>query len=342
MSEKEISDQAREKSDEAEYETYKVLEDMWYYNQTYQVVHVSDGNKQKPVWYVMDEFGSAVAHSVHPNVKCSPFGFAGTGTFYSLLWPLEDIKAGDLCTRNFCPSLSLTETKLQREARLLAFRSSLPESTPSSFVVDLAKFPTLPRETNVAINVKSLSPQMDSMNCSHSRGKKLNLKFFLEKTGTEKKPVLRDLGCTVVETSTEAEAIWLERWNTPGQRIPNNAKVNRLGGEENLLHRHLLSAHVQKTWGNVPWFPMTYDLSTDLAALCTDHYSRGIASYWILRAADPSTLSLPPVVTSDLRRVLRCSEMGHLVASYCKSSKTETVVYISNIIINLLYPLSLK
>ena len=320
LSEKEISDQARDKSQEADYEMYKVLENMWYYNQTYQVV-APDGNKRKPVWYVMDEIGSAVVHNVRPNVKCSPFAFAATGVFYSLLWPLEDINAGAMCTRNFCPPLSMTETQLQREARLLAFNPALPESSPSSFVVELANFPTLPKENNVAINAWTLLPRTESVNCTHSRGKKLNLKFFLEKNGTEKKPVLRDLGCTVVESSTEAEALWLERWNTPGQRIRNDARVNRLGGEENLLHRHLLSAHVQKMWGNVPWFPVSYDLSTHLPALYSDHYCRGVSSYWILRAADPSTLSVQPIVTSDLRRVLRCAEIGHLVASHCKWNK---------------------
>lgn len=317
LSEKEITDQARDKIHETEYELKEVLENMWYYNQTYQVM-TSEGNKQKPVWYVMDELGSAVIHSMRPNVKCSPFAFAATGVFYSLLWPLVDMKEGTVCTRNFCPPLSVTEAQLQREARLLAFNSPLPERSPSDFVIELAKFPTLPRENNIAINVKSLLPRTESVNCTHSKGKKLNLKFFLEQTGTEKKPVLRDLGCTVVESSTEAEAIWLERWSTPRQIIQNGARVNRLGGEENLLHRDLLSAHVQNTWGNVPWFTLSYDLSADLAALCADHYSRGISSYWILRAADPSRLSVQPVVTSDLRRVLRCAEIGHLVASHCK------------------------
>lgn len=315
LTEKEISDQTRDKSDQIEYDTLKVLENMWHYNQTYQVVS-SEGNKQKPVWYIMDEFGSGIVHNVYPNMKCSPFAFAVIGVFYSVLWPLEDINVGDVCCRNFCPSLSQSETPVQREARLLAFRSSLPERCPESFVVELAKFPVLPRDVSVAITAKSLSPQTESINCTHSQGKKLNLKFFLEKSGTGKKPVLRDLGCTVVESSTEAEVVWLEKWSILGQRIPNNARVNRLGGEENLLHRHLLASHVRKMWGKVPWFPVTYDMSTDLAALCADHYCRGVSSYWILRAADPSRLSLRPVVTSDLRRVLRCSEMGHMVASY--------------------------
>lgn len=317
LSEKEISDRARDKSQEVDNDMLEALENMWLFNQTYQAV-TPDGNKRKPVWYVMDKFGSAVAHGIQPNVKCSPFAFAATGVFYSLLWPLEDINIGDVCTRNCCPPLSMTESHLQREARLLAFSPSLPEASPSSFVLELAKFPTLPKENNVSINVRSLLPPAESVNCTHSNCKKLNLKFFLEKNGREKKPVLRDLGCTVVESSTEAEAVWLERWNALGQRIRNDARVNRLRGEENLLHRHLLSAHVQKTWGNVPWFPMSYDMSVHLSALCADHYCRGISSYWILRAAEPNTLCVRPIITSDLRRVLRCTEVGHLVAShYC-------------------------
>ena len=142
----------------------------------------------------------------------------------------------------------------------------------------------------------------------------------METNGKEKRPVLRDLGCTLVESMSEAEAVWLEKWNTLGKKVGSEARVNRLAGEEHLLHRQLLSKQVQHVWGNVPWFPVSYDLSQQLPALCADHYTHGIASYWILRAADPSTLSIPPVVTSDLRRVIRCTEMGQLVASPCKYS----------------------
>lgn len=317
MTEKEISDRARDESHETDYKIYEVLDSMWFYNQTYQAV-TQDGDKRKPVWYLMDEVGSAIVHSTQPNVKCSPFAFAGTGVFYSLLWPVADLKAGEMCARNFCPPLGVAETELQREARLLAFHSSLPESCPSNFVVELAKFPTTTKENNVVIDVSSLEARKENVNCFHSKGKKLNLKFFVEQNGKEKRPVLRDLGCTLVASSTEAEAIWLERWNTPGQSIRCDARVNRLRGEEHLLHRQLLCTHVQEVWGSVPWFPVSYDLSTHLSALCADHYFSGISSYWILRAADPSTLSIRPIVTSDLQRVIRCTEVGHLVASHCK------------------------
>lgn len=317
LTEKEITNQARDKSHETDYRMYKVMDGMWYYNQTYQAV-TQEGDKRQPVWYVMDEIGSAIVHSVQPNVKCSPFAFAGTGAFYSLLWPVTDLMPGDMCTRNFCPPLGMAETELQREARLLAMNSSLPECCPRDLVVELAKFPTVEKENNVVISVNSPVVREENVNCVHSKDKKLNLKFFLEQNGKEKKPVLRDLGCTLVASSTEAEAVWLERWNTPTPSIQGDARVNRLVGEEHLLHRQLLSTHVQHVWGKVPWFPISYDLSTHLAALCAEHYFSGISSYWILRAADPSALSIRPIVTSDLRRVIRCAEIGHLVASHCK------------------------
>ena len=319
LTEKEISDQAREKDQRSDFELSSVLNNMWYYNQTYQVV-TPEGDKRKPVWYIMDKFGSAIVHNTQPNVKCSPFAFSATGVFYSLLWPIRDLDKGEMCTRNFCPALSGTETNLQREGRLLAFSPSLPESVPTAFVVELSKFPLAAKENNIVINVSSLETPAESQNCLQLKGKKLNLKFFMETNGKEKRPVLRDLGCTLVESMSEAEAIWLEKWNTLGKKVGSEARVNRLAGEEHLLHRQLLSKQVQQVWGNVPWFPVSYDLSQQLPALCADHYTHGIASYWILRASDPSTLSIPPIVTSDLRRVIRCTEMGQLVASPCKYS----------------------
>ena len=294
---------------------HDVLESMWYYNQTYQAV-TPGGERQHPVWYIMDELGSALLHSDKANIKCSPFAYAATGVFYSLLWPVQDVITGDLCTRNFCPVLNPSETQLQRKARLLAFENPLPNRCPAEFVDELIKFPTLHKENDVVIKVGSLA-KTGSANCAHPRIS-LDLKFYLDEKARKKKHVLQGLGCTFVESVADADAAWLERRHSLGETLHPGTRVNRLKGEENLLLLHLLFANVCRTWGNVPWFPTSYDLSVHLPAVCADHFHRGMVSRWILRPSDQSKLSLRPVVTSDLRRVIRFTEIGQMVASHCE------------------------
>lgn len=81
-------------------------------------------------WYVTDELGSFIGHSDNPNVKIVPFLFAPYNKLdehvsaYSIIWPLKDIKMGDLVVRDF-PN-GFTEAR-QRSSRLATWYK-LPES----------------------------------------------------------------------------------------------------------------------------------------------------------------------------------------------------------------------
>lgn len=83
--------------------------------------------QQKPVWYLMENYGLALTHSDHPNFICRPFADAVTGRVMSLVWPVEEVLPGDVCTRNFVPPLFFGETLEQRSARrdaILSFASN--------------------------------------------------------------------------------------------------------------------------------------------------------------------------------------------------------------------------
>ena len=196
---------------------------------------------------------------------------------------------------------------------------SLPESCPSNFVVELAKFPTTTKENKVEINFDSLEGKKESMNCFHSKDKKLNLKFFVEQNGKEKRPVLRDLGCTLVASLTEAEAIWLERWDACLGKVFGVMHESTASEGKNTYFIANCSVPMFKRCGVACLGFQSHMTCQPIYQLCVlIYYFSGISSYWILRAADPSTLGLRPIVTSDLRRVIRCTEVGHLVASQCK------------------------
>ena len=83
--------------------------------------------QQNPVWYLMEDYGLALTHSDHPNFVCRPFANAVTGRVMSLVWPVEEVSPGDVCTRDFVPPLFFGETLEQRAARrdaILSFASN--------------------------------------------------------------------------------------------------------------------------------------------------------------------------------------------------------------------------
>lgn len=52
---------------------------------------------------------------------------------------------------------------------------------------------------------------------------------------------------------------------------------------------------------------------------------KGVSALWIIRSANPNEFHFRPVISSDLRRIIRLVETGPLVASECKNH----IVFIS-------------
>uniref|UniRef100_A0A3B1IF87 Tubulin tyrosine ligase-like family, member 12 n=2 Tax=Astyanax mexicanus TaxID=7994 RepID=A0A3B1IF87_ASTMX len=77
-----------------------VLENMWKFNQTYQLAQGS-AEEKVPVWYIMDEFGSQVQHSSQPTCCMAPLFYAPQQIAYTVLWPLQDLENGDEVTRDY-------------------------------------------------------------------------------------------------------------------------------------------------------------------------------------------------------------------------------------------------
>lgn len=315
LTEKEIAQQAREQDQEMTSKVNQVLEHMWYYNQTYRAV-MSAGGPQESVWYIMSHMGSAITHSSQPDLKCAPFVYSATGITSSLIWPLRELKEGEMCSRDFCPRLTASETPVQLEARMMAFKYDIPEDIPAAFIKQLAEGSVLPKADNVAIKVNSLYD--GNSNTDKYPKLVLDLKVYLDKPDDRVQSALKHLGCKLVESPKEADTQWISG-RFVAESIAANQRVNRLEGEAIFLERHLLSRLVQESFGEVPWFPNVYDLSSQLAAVYADHHLGGIPSYWIVKSANPSRFAFKPVVTSNVQRITRLVETGPTVASKCKS-----------------------
>lgn len=218
---------------------------MWSLNQTYQAVLVKGGS-QEHVWYIMDEYGSALTHSSTPNMKCSPFAYAVNGVIYSLMWPVTDINKGALCTRNFCPSLSAIETPLHLEARQLACIPELPAEYPSSFLQDYAT--AVPTAKYTPHDVTAVSMATNSKTDKSASELKLSLKFFVEESCKDVRSVLGILGCSFVDKPEDADALWLRN---QAISVISSQRVNTLSGDEFLVRRDVLSRMIHKKCGEV-------------------------------------------------------------------------------------------
>lgn len=79
-----------------------VVDRVWKFANTYRIGNLRP-EEASAIWYVMDEFGSAIEHSDTPNMRMAPFYFAETQCAFSLLWPIEPLEAGDFLSRDYVP-----------------------------------------------------------------------------------------------------------------------------------------------------------------------------------------------------------------------------------------------
>ncbi|KAI4899274.1 hypothetical protein NFI96_020590 [Prochilodus magdalenae] len=105
----------------------QVLDNMWKFNQTYQLSQGS-AEEKVPVWYIMDEFGSQVQHSSQPSCCMAPLFHAPQQIAYSVLWPLQDLGHGDEVTRDYTYGEADSLTILQEN------KEQLPVECPAHSV----------------------------------------------------------------------------------------------------------------------------------------------------------------------------------------------------------------
>lgn len=86
-------------------EVDSIIRDMWKITSSYKIAQ-GENVDMEPVYYVLDEVGSALEHSDDPNVASFPFIFFkdnkpdSEAKTYNILVPIKDLKAGDFCTVN--------------------------------------------------------------------------------------------------------------------------------------------------------------------------------------------------------------------------------------------------
>lgn len=298
-----------------------ILKRMWKFNLTYSCSALSSVEDQLPVWYVMDEFGSAVQHSDNPNFKIVPFLNLTEGIVYSLLFPLRCAHKGDEVLRDYVVGIN---DDIERRARLLPWLPSsfkaidFIQSEPSEdYFISGRRLETLP-------NIDALIPKDTNGSALDSKP----LKVFSDYSYINE--YLTSPKFSLVTDEHNADILWLtshfKEYKEFSELYPKKF-INQFPFENVITIKDLLaivSRRNNSTMGSssdalplLPnWLPTTYNMSTELPKFVSYFQHREdkeLDNYWICK---PWNLArgMDMMITNDLDCIVRQSSSGHKIA----------------------------
>eukprot|EP00850_Spirogloea_muscicola_P021034 SM000234S07894 [mRNA] locus=s234:175280:179850:+ [translate_table: standard] len=315
-----------------------VMEGLWQNACTYRLA-TDLALDETPIWYVMDEFGSAFRHSDSPNFKFAPFMFFPDGTLksaisYSLVWPIKNVQPQEECTRDFLPGVGEEQ---QRSARLAAWFHTPPDVFREAYHLHTSKLAAarLPERPQSGSQTSRLSSQgggpmkvysdlpfiHDSLSraefvlgksrdhtdiCILSANVLWMTKFL---TWDEKVRPLCSLDCLAVEDPAESDIVWASIQVDDEVRSTAHLRpgqlVNQFPYEACLVMKHHLASTVHQAYGQPNWMQPTYDLSTQLPALIGDYQ---------LRQQSGQNNFIDTIVVDSLPAIVRMLETGPKIA----------------------------
>ncbi|XP_077281005.1 tubulin tyrosine ligase-like 12 isoform X1 [Temnothorax americanus] len=292
-----------------------VTDEMWRYNQSYSV-NYREIEDRMPVWYIMDEVGSAINHSDEPNFRAVPFLHTTEGVIYTLLFPIRDVAAGDEVTRDFVEGQ--TKDPKKRRALLLPWAhstfedESFQQSEPDADYFLAGHIP------------ESLPENLDAIKTDTGR----KLKVFSQYSFVNN--YLTDLAFEITDNEEEADILWLvSHYKTYKELNVSSPHVfiNQFPYENVLTTKDLLSIVCRRKATNKlydsdtletypTWLPTTYNLSMELAqfvAYFTQRVDKNLDNHWICK---PWNLArgLDTHVTNNLYHILRLPCTGPKIA----------------------------
>ncbi|XP_055824676.1 uncharacterized protein LOC129893206 isoform X2 [Solanum dulcamara] len=286
--------------------TDRVINAMWLYLMTYRL---ADEEKidETSVWYVMDELGSALRHSDKPNFRVSPFLYMSEGNLasavsYSILWPIDDVREGDECTRDYL--FGIGEEK-QRSARLTAWFH-----TPQNyFIKEYEKYKNKLQSIKIACPIQRLS-----ITSSLCRSDGNALRVYADIPQVEE--YLTRPEFVITTEPKDADIIWtsmqIDEETKKAAGINDEQYINQFPFEACLVMKHHLAETIQKAHGLVEWLQPTYNLETQLSQLIGDFHLREREkqdNLWILKPWNMAR-TIDTTINSNLSAIIRLMETG--------------------------------
>lgn len=275
-----------------------VSENIWKYCQNYTIANAVNVEDRLPVWYIMDEVGSALIHNDEPNFRAVPFVYLADNMTYTVIFPIKDLDFGEFLSRDFAEGIL---DKNIRDTFLLPWK-------PKSFLEVDCKQIEPPVEYFLSGHVEeslpdTLTPKPE-LNCP--------IKVFTEYDLIEKN--LSRSEFTFADEST-ANILWYTSHFKNFAELKSNQIVNQFPFEFVITIKDLLSIVCRRKSvnGEYPkWLPITYNLKTELAKFIS-YYQKRVANnepnFWILK---PWNLArgLDTHITSNLDKIIRLANAG--------------------------------
>ncbi|CAH0550755.1 unnamed protein product [Brassicogethes aeneus] len=272
----------------------------WKVSGTYSIASNVTAEDRVPVWYIMDELGSAVYHNDNPNCRIVPFMYVNEHTMYSLLFPTDDIEEDYLAKRDYAESV---KDPIKKYAALLAWwHKDFTELSPEAPIPD--------KEYYLSGHIPETLPELSS-------GEKLDSskkdKFKVYSQYNLICEYLKDDRFEFVDSEETADIMWyLDHFSDFKELSKTPQKlVNQFPYEYVLTVKDLLSMTCRRS-ENKDWFPLTYNLNTEIHHFLSCFQSRvkeGLDNYWIVK---PYNLArgLDMYITNNVYSLVRMAETG--------------------------------
>jgi hypothetical protein len=268
----------------SEEEVNMIWNKMWSYMIGYNLSGETDGYTQ---WCLMDEVGTSLRHSTHPNCVCAAIMFqrgpAEEPFAVSLLWPISDIICGEELTRDYLPSIPLSS--LVRPLRLLGY---LPQPLPSNvemfchLITGVAKhvLQSLPQEESImSLNLLEgqdsaieliWKSQLDHL-ADTSKSQQSVLKIFCDRQDHINSSFLRSGGrFQFVTNPSEAHILYLidhttEDKNLNGEYIKKGKVINQFWWNGMIVSKEHLAKTAYRAMKKInhdctPFLAQSFDL----------------------------------------------------------------------------------
>ncbi|OAD56863.1 Tubulin--tyrosine ligase-like protein 12 [Eufriesea mexicana] len=294
-----------------------VLNEMWRYNQFFSLSSGSIEDRM-PIWYIMDEVGSAINHSSEPNFRTVPFLYLPEGVTYTLLFPIKDVDCEEEVTRDFVEGQ--TNDPEKRRALLLPWvESSFLGESFAQVEPDESYF--------LAYHIRESLPEVANLQLVQ-RNRDTKLKVYSQYTYINE--YLNDQAFEIVENEDEADILWylshFKEYKELSIRSPH-VFVNQFPFENVLTIKDLLSIVCRRKVGEKSydpetletypqWLPTTFNLNLELVqfmAYFEQRESMGLDNHWICK---PWNLArgLDTHITRNLFYILRLPSTGPKIA----------------------------
>ncbi|CAB3983883.1 tubulin--tyrosine ligase 12 [Paramuricea clavata] len=307
-----------------------IFQNMWRFNQTYQVKVMQQNNEevkspqasslteQVCFWYIMDEFGSRIRHSDLPTMSVRCFYYVDRGISYSVLFPNQDLDYGAAVTRDYAAGVNVPDVRA----------TVLYPWKPENFVFD----DTINKDDIDAI----LFP--NESRCQENYIEETSGVVYLPKKDsynvyTEIAVVAKSLKAPrfcLVEYTDAADIIWMKDHCKDYKSLQESGKqyVNQFPFENVLTCKDLLARVVNRIGvlypercdcpggTRPPWFQESYNLNFELPQFIHNFRKREERhedNIWIIKPWNLGR-SLDTHVTDNLNQIIRLRETGPKIA----------------------------